>query len=138
MTERERLEELAEELAEELPAPLGPGPGFAAAAAMRRPSSSRDVDVAQGARTMLAELRSPAYLKLCGKCFAIGIGVGNIARRRPDLAAAAGLIGGMYIGLSMAAYIGDKREHRRALGVVDVVAVEAPVRPEIVDGSDAA
>jgi len=74
---------------------------------------------------MLVALREPAYLKLLGKAAGIGWGAGIARRLLPGpLADVALLLGGVALGLEMAAYVGDANDIYR--DSIEARVTEAP------------
>lgn len=59
-------------------------------------------------RGLLDDLREPAYLELLGKSVGTGLAVGMIARRIPAIALPLAMLGGIYVGLELAAYVADQ------------------------------
>ena len=78
----------------------------------RTPAAQRAVPlVHQGAasiRSVLDELRSPEYLRLAGRSIGTGFAVGMIARRVPAIALPLAMLGGIYVGMEIAAYVADQ------------------------------
>ncbi len=62
-------------------------------------------------RGVLDELRQPEYLQLLGKSVGAGLAVGMIGRRIPQIALPAALLGGIYVGMELAAYLVDQARH---------------------------
>ena len=59
-------------------------------------------------RGVLDELREPAYLQLLGKSVGTGVAVGMIARRIPAIGLPVALLGGIYVGMELAAYVAEQ------------------------------
>ena len=78
----------------------------------RTPAAQRAVPLApHGAasiRGVLDQLREPAYLQLLGKSVGTGFAVGMIARRVPAIALPLAMLGGIYVGMEIAAYVADQ------------------------------
>src|ERR1700730_233472 len=73
-----------------------------------------------GIRDLVRQMREPAYVKLLGKCIGTGVGLGLLAKRLPpQLALRMVLVGGMYLGLEMAAWMEEEAAAKRG-PVIDV------------------
>jgi hypothetical protein len=76
-------------------------------------------------RAVLAEMRSPEYLRLVGKGIGVGGAIGLLGRRLPQFAVPAAFLGGVYFAFEMMDYM-QAAERRDTLGpVVEAKAIEA-------------
>lgn len=81
---------------------------------------------ADAIRGVLAEMSTPEYLTLLGKSVGAGLAVGVLAKRIPALAVPVALIGGIYLGMEIAAYIAEEDRKATIGPVIDVEAKELP------------
>lgn len=88
----------------------------------------RPASPANAIRDVLDALKEPAYLELLGKSVGVGWTVGILVRRIPALAVPIALVGGIYLGMEIAAYVADE-EHKAQIGpFIDVKEVDGGQR----------
>lgn len=93
--------------------------------AVERVRPSRSAAIHEAA-ALFADRR---YQKLLGKAIGTGLAVGRLGRLAPGYAVPLALLGGMYIGLELAAYLAEQAEDRGAIDAASVVRRVVPINP---------